>query len=80
MNIINMFLKLLTVYEENGSGRWTYVGSTSGKNESGEDFMVLSVDFTGVSGKNYKSILSVTVYNSVGSGESQDKPAYKKCP
>ena len=70
----------LTVYEENGSGGWTYVDSVSGENESGKEFMALSVEFTGESGKNYKSILSVTVYDSVGKGESEEKPATKKCP
>lgn len=53
--------------------------STSGTNNPGDEVMVLSVDFTGVRGKNYKSVFSVTFYNSSGNGESAVKQTYKTC-
>lgn len=67
----------LKVYKQTSSGAWSLVGYDSGTSSSVS--LLLTVDFTGVSGGYYKSVLTTTVYIN-GVGEEATRTSYKTCP
>ena len=66
----------LTVYRWSGN-TWVYVDSDSDTTTT-DDYLVLSVEFTGVSGVNYKSVFHVSVTRN-GIVETEDKTNYRAC-
>jgi len=68
---------VLTVYKQDSNGGWSSVGSNS--RTSASSSLSLSVNFTGVSGGYYKSVLTTTVYVN-GVGETETATTYKTCP
>lgn len=65
------------VYRQTSSGAWSYVGAKSGSSTTRS--LILSMDFTAVSGAYYKSVLTVTVTKN-GVAEEASKTSYKTCP
>lgn len=67
----------LKVYKQTSSGAWSLVGYDSGTSTSIS--LLLTANFTAVSGTYYKSVLTTTVYIN-GVGESETSTSYKTCP
>lgn len=68
---------VLTVYKQDSNGGWSSVNSNS--RSSASNSLSLSVNFTGVKGGYYKSVLTTTVYVN-GVGETETATTYKTCP
>ena len=66
----------LTVYKLSGNS-WVYVNSDSCTTT--DDYLVLSVSFSGVSGVEYKSVFHVAVTRN-GIVETENKYNYETCP
>ena len=66
----------LTVYVQTANG-WEVVDSAS--TTSNSNIFTLDINFTGIPGEYYKSVLSVTVMIN-GLNESATKTAYEYCP
>ncbi|MBE6617121.1 MAG: hypothetical protein E7627_04165 [Ruminococcaceae bacterium] len=66
----------LTVYVQTSNG-WEEVDSTSGSSTS--LYLSMTINFTGIPGEYYKSVLNVTVTIN-GVNESETKTAYEYCP
>jgi len=67
----------LTVYKRSGN-TWVYVDSDSDSTTT-NSYVVLSVEFDGVSGTEYKSVFEVAVTKN-GIEETATKYNYKTCP
>ena len=67
----------LTVFRWSGNS-WVYVNSNSGTTTT-DDYLILSVNFSGISGVEYKSVFHVAVTRN-GIVETEDKYNYDTCP
>ena len=66
----------LAIYVQNSNGGWTYITHTG--TYTNDERLILSVDFSGESGKYYKAVLN-TVVTIDGVEESTTKTSYKTC-
>ena len=67
----------LKVYRQTSSGSWSLAGYDSGSSDTRS--LVLTANFSAVSGAYYKAVLTATVYKD-GVGETATRTSYKTCP